>query len=51
MNDVYVESFNNQKFNHDGDGCAVLKITYYYPVDLLTQHLPVKKKLRTSKIL
>ena len=44
MNDVYVEAFNNQTFNEDGDESAMLTIKYYNPPDLIFQHLPVKEK-------
>ena len=44
MNDVYVEAFNNQTFNEDGDESAILTIKYYSPPDLVSQHLPVKEK-------
>ena len=43
MNNVYVEAFNNQTFNQDGDESAVLRIKYYNLRDLIFQHLPVKK--------
>ena len=42
MNIVYVEAFNNQTFNQDGDESAMLRIKYYNPPDLIFQHLPVK---------
>ena len=44
MNDVYVEVFNNQTFNQDGNESAILKITYYNPPDLIFQHRLVKEK-------
>ena len=43
MNDVYVEAFNIQRFNEDGDESAILTIKYYNPLDLIFQHLPVKE--------
>ena len=46
MNDVYVEAFNNQSFNQDGDESAILTIYYYNPPDLIFQHLPVKEKIK-----
>ena len=46
MNDVYVEAFNNQAFNEDGDESAILTIKYYNPPDLIFQHLPVKEKVK-----
>ena len=45
MNDVYVEAFNNQTFNQDGDESAILTIKFYNPPDLIIQHLPVKEKV------
>ena len=42
MNDVYVEAFNNQSFNKNGDESAILTIKYYNH-DFIFQHLPVKK--------
>ena len=48
MNDVFVEAFNNQSFNENGDESAILRIEYYNPPDLLFQHLPVKG-LKKSK--
>ena len=35
MNDVYLEVFNNQTFNEDGDESAILTIKYYNPPNLL----------------
>ena len=46
MNDVYVEAFNNQSFNEEGDESAILPIKYYNPPDLIFQHLPVKEKIK-----
>ena len=43
MNNVYVEAFNNQTFNQDGDEFAILRIKYYNPPNLIFQHLPVKE--------
>ena len=43
MNAVYVEAFNNQTFNPDGNESSFLKIKDYNPPDLIFQHLPVKK--------
>ena len=50
MNDVYVEAFNNQTFNEDGDESAVLTIKYYNPPDLIFQHLPVKEKVKKVEV-
>ena len=46
MNDVYVEEFNNQTFNQDGDESALLTNIYYTPPNLVLQHLPVKEKVK-----
>ena len=50
MNDVYVEAFNNQAFNQDGDESALLRIKYYYPPDLIFQQLPVKEKVKNIEV-
>ena len=50
MNDVYVEAFNNQTFNEDGDESAILRIKYYNPRDLIFQHLPVKEKVKKIEV-
>ena len=44
MNDFYVEAFNDQTFNQDGDESAILTIKYYKPPDHIFQHLPIKEK-------
>ena len=50
MNDVYVEAFNNQSFNEDGDESAILTIKYYNPSDLIFQHLPIKEKVKKKEV-
>ena len=50
MNDVYVEAFNNQTFNGDGDESAILTIKYYNPSDLIFQHLPIKEKFKKIEV-
>ena len=50
MNDVYVEAFNNQSFNEDGDESAILTIKYHNPQDLIFQHLPVKEKVKKIEV-
>ena len=50
MNDVYVEAFNNQTFNRDGDESAILTIKYYNPPDLIFQQLPVKEKVKELEV-
>ena len=50
MNDIYVEAFNNQTFNEDGDDSAILTKNYYNPPDLIFQHLPVKGKVKKIEV-
>ena len=50
MNDVYVEAFNNQTFNEDGDESAILTIKYYKPPNLIIQQLPVKEKVKKIEV-
>ena len=50
MNKTYVEAFNNQTFNEDGDESAILTIKYYNPPDLIFQHLPVKEKVKKIEV-
>ena len=50
MNDVYVKLFNDQTFNEDGDGTAILTVKYYNPPNLIFQHLPVKEKVKNVEV-
>ena len=50
MNNVYVEAFNNQTFNHDGDEFAIFRIKYHNPPNLIFQHLPVKEKVKNVEV-
>ena len=50
MNKTYVDAFNNQTFNQDGDESAFSKIKYYNPPDLIFQHLPVKEKVKKIEV-
>ena len=50
MNKTYVDTFNSQNFNEDGDESAILRINYYNPPDLLFQHLPVKEKVKNIEV-
>ena len=50
MNYVYVEAFNNQTFNEDGDENAILTIKYYNTPDLIFQHLPVKETVKKVEV-
>ena len=48
MNDDLVEKFNNQTFT---EGSAILKGKYYYPKNLIVQHLHVKEKVNKFEII
>ena len=50
FNDVYVEAFNNQSFNQDGDEYVILRIKCYNPLDLIFQYLPVEEKVKKIEI-
>ena len=50
MNDVYVQAFNNQTFNENGNESAILIIKYYNPPDPIFQHLPVKGKVKKIEV-
>ena len=50
MNHVYVEAFNTQTFNQDGDESAILPLKYYNPPNLIFQHLPVKEKVKKVEV-
>ena len=50
MNNVYVEAFNNQTFNQDGDESAFLGINHYNPRNLIFQHLSVKEKVKNDEV-
>ena len=50
MKDVYVEAFNNQTFNEDGDESALLTIKYHNPPDLIFQHLPIQEKVEKIEV-
>ena len=50
MNKTYVDAFNNQTFNQDGDESAILRIKYYNPPNLIFQHLPVKEKVKNIEV-
>ena len=50
MKNVYVEAFNNQTFNQEGDESAILRIKYYNPPELIFQHLPVKEKVKNVEV-
>ena len=50
MGDVYVEAFNSQIFNEDGNESDILTINIYNPPDLIFQHLPVKEKIKKIEV-
>ena len=50
MNNVYVEAFDDQTFNEDGNESAILGRKYYNPSDLIFQQLPVKEKVKNFEI-
>ena len=50
LNDVYLEAFNNQTFNQDGDESTILGMKYYNPPNLIFQHLPVKEKNKKVEV-
>ena len=50
MNKTYVEAFNNQTFNEDGDESVMLTIKYYNPPNLIFQHLPVKENVKKIEV-
>ena len=50
MNNVYVEAFNDQTFNQDGDESAIFRIKYYNPPNLIFQHIAVKEKVKNVEV-
>ena len=50
LKDIYVEAFNNQTINQEGDESALLRIKYYNPPDLIFQHLLVKEKVKNIEV-
>ena len=50
MNGVYVEAFNKQTFNQDGDESAILTVNKYNPPNLIFQHLPVKEMVNKTEV-
>ena len=50
MNDVFVETFNNQTFNEDGNEPAILTFKYYNPPSLIFQHLTNKEKVGKTEV-
>ena len=50
MKNFYVEAFNSQTFNENGNESAILRIKSYNPPDLLFEHLPVKGKMKNIEV-
>ena len=50
MNETYIDAFNNQTFNDDGDESVILRKKFYNPPDLIFQHLPVKEKVKNLQV-
>ena len=48
INDVYVESFNDETFSQQYDESDILKIKNYNPPNLEFQQLPVKEKVQKN---
>ena len=46
VNETYVDAFNNQPFNQDGNQSAILELKYYNQPDFIIQHLPVEEKVK-----
>ena len=50
MNKTYVDAFNKQTSNKDGNEPAILRIIYFNPPDLIFQHLPVNRKVKNTEV-
>ena len=50
MNNIYVEAFNIQTFNQDGNESAILGIKYNNPPDPIFQHLPIKEQVKIIEV-
>ena len=50
LSKIYIDAFNNQTFNQDGNDSAILKINYYYTPDLIFQQLPIKEKVKNIEV-
>ena len=50
MTDVYVEAFNIQSVNKNGNESAILKTKYYNPPNPIFQHLPVRGKVKNIEV-
>ena len=49
MKNIYVEAFNNQTFNQDGNESAILK-KYHKPPNPKFQQLPIKEKMKNIEV-
>ena len=49
-NTTFVDAFNNQTFNEDGDESAILTKKYNNRPDLIFQSLPVKEKVKKLEV-
>ena len=50
MKGIYVDAFNNQTFNEDGDESAILTTKYYNPPNLIFQHIPIEEKVKNIEV-
>ena len=50
MNKTYVDAFNDQIFNEDGNESVILRIKYYNPPNLISQHLPFEETVRNIEV-
>ena len=50
MNDRFVTDLNNQIFDKDGNGSALLKTIFYNPPSLIFQHLPAEEKVENIEV-
>ena len=50
INDVYVEAFNSQTFNEDGNESVILGVKFYNPPNFMFQHLPSKEKVKNMEV-
>ena len=49
-NKTYVEAFDIQTFNQDGNESAILRTKFYNPPDLTFQHLPVEERVKNIEV-
>ena len=50
LNDVYVEAFNIQTFNQDGNECAILKLESYSSPDLIFKQASIREKVNIIEV-